>query len=275
MNKFTVSAVQMTSGADKSENVARAIDLVEQAANRGANLVVLPELFNCLGSPEEILAAAESIPGPTASAMSQLAARLRITLLAGSIGERTAESDKAFNTSLLFGPDGRQLACYRKIHLFDIDLPDRLTYRESSFMQAGDQLVVTETPVGKLGQGTCYDLRFPELFRRLSAAGAQILCLPSAFALTTGRDHWEPLLRARAIENQAYVIAANQFGRNAESIRTCGRSMIIDPWGIPLATAADGETVIAAEIDLDHLAEIRRNLPALEHRRDPHELKVR
>ena len=187
MNKFIVSAVQMTSGADKSENVARAIDLVEQAANRGANLVVLPELFNCLGSPEEILAAAESIPGPTASAMGQLAARLRITLLAGSIGERTAESDKAFNTSLLFGPDGRQLACYRKIHLFDIDLPDRLTYRESSFMQAGNRLVVADTPVGKLGQGTCYDLRFPELFRRLSAAGAQILCLPSAFALTTTR----------------------------------------------------------------------------------------
>ena len=273
MSKFTVAAVQMTSGADKSENVGKAVDLVEQAAGRGAHLVVLPELFNCLGSPEEIFAGAEPIPGPTATAMSQLAARLQITLLAGSIAERAADSDKAFNTSLLFGPDGGQLASYRKIHLFDIDLPGRLTHRESSFMEAGDRLVVTQTPLGMLGQGTCYDLRFPELFRRLSASGAQILCLPSAFALTTGRDHWEPLLRARAIENQAYVIAANQFGRNAESIRTCGRSMIIDPWGIPLATGADGETVITAEIDLDHQAEIRRNLPALEHRRDPHNLK--
>jgi predicted amidohydrolase len=274
MSKFTVAAVQMTTGADKSENVSKAIELVEQAAGRGAQLVVLPELFNCLGAHERISAGSESIPGPTATAMGQLAARLQITLLAGSIAERVAESDKAFNTSLLFGPDGRQLASYRKIHLFDIDLPGRLTHRESDVMQAGDRLVASETPVGKLGLGTCYDLRFPELFRRLSAAGAQILCLPAAFTLTTGRDHWEPLLRARAIENQTYVIAANQFGQNAESIRTCGRSTIIDPWGIPLATAADGENVITAEIDLDYLVEIRRNLPALEHRRDPHKLQL-
>ena len=141
-------------------------------------------------------------------------------------------------------------------------------------MQAGDRLVVTETAIGRLGQATCYDLRFPELFRRLVDAGADVFCIPSAFTLPTGRDHWQPLLRARAIENQTYVIASNQYGRNGPGIVTYGRSAIIDPWGVPLAVAADGETVITAEIDLDHQAEIRERLPALRHRRNMEELNL-
>lgn len=273
MPTFIAGCVQMTSGPDKSKNVETAIRLTEEAVRRGARLVVLPELFNCLAMPETIVEQAESIPGPTAEAMSRLAARLQTTLLAGSIAERVPGADKVFNTSLLFSPEGEQLAQYRKIHLFDIDLPGHVTFQESGFMQPGDRLVVTETRFGKLGQATCYDLRFPELFRRLIAAGAEVLCIPSAFTLATGKDHWEPLLRARAIENQAYVIAANQYGRHHPSIRTNGRSMILDPWGIPLAVAPDGETVITAEIDFDRQSQIRAELPSLQHRRNLDDLE--
>jgi len=264
----------MTSGPDKARNLATAIRLVEETAARGAQLVALPELFNCLANPDIIVSQAEMVPGPTSLAMSELAARLRVTLLAGSIAQRVEGSDKVFNTSLLFSPEGEQRACYRKIHLFDIDLPGQITFQESGFMQAGDRLVVTETAIGRLGQATCYDLRFPELFRRLMDAGAEVLCVPSAFTLPTGRDHWQPLLQARAIENQTYVIASNQYGRNGPGIVTYGRSAIIDPWGVPLAVAADGETVITAEIDLDHQAEIRERLPALRHRRNLDELNL-
>jgi len=274
MQRTIVGAVQMTSGPDKARNLDTAIRLVEKAAARGAQLVALPELFNCLANPDVIVSQAEKVPGPTSLAMSELAARLQITLLAGSIAQRVEGSDKVFNTSLLFSPEGEQLASYRKIHLFDIDLPGQITFQESGFMQAGDRLVVTETAIGRLGQATCYDLRFPELFRRLMDAGADVLCVPSAFTLPTGRDHWQPLLRARAIENQTYVIASNQYGRNGPGIVTYGRSAIIDPWGVPLAIAADGETVITAEIDLDHQAEIRERLPALRHRRNMDELNL-
>jgi len=274
MRRAIVGAVQMTSGADKARNLETAIRLVEEGAARGARLIALPELFNCLGSTETIAEQAEPVPGPTSRAMGELAARLQITLLAGSIAERVDGADKVFNTSLLFSPDGERLACYRKIHLFDIDLRGQVTFQESSFMQAGDRLVVTETAIGRLGQATCYDLRFPELFRRLVDAGAEVLCVPAAFTLPTGRDHWQPLLRARAIENQAYVIAPNQYGHNSPGIVTYGRSAIIDPWGVPLAAASDGETVITAEIDLDHQAEIRERLPALRHRRNLDELHL-
>ncbi len=274
MQRTIVGAVQMTSGPDKGRNLDTAVRLVERAAARGAQLVSLPELFNCLASSETIVSQAEPVPGPTSQAMSELAARLRVTLLAGSIAERVEGSDKVFNTSLLFSPEGEQLACYRKIHLFDIDLPGQITFQESSFMQAGDRLVLTKTAIGRLGQATCYDLRFPELFRRLVDAGADVLCVPSAFTLPTGRDHWLPLLRARAIENQTYVIASNQYGRNGPGIVTYGRSAIVDPWGVPLAVAADGETAITAEIDFDHQAEIRARLPALQHRRNLDELDL-
>lgn len=274
MQRAIVGAVQMTSGPDKARNLETAVRLVEEATARGARLVTLPELFNCLGGSETIASQAEPVPGPTSLAMSELAARLQVTLLAGSIAEQVEGADKVFNTSLLFSPEGEQLASYRKIHLFDIDLPGQITFQESSFMQAGDRMVVTETSIGRLGQATCYDLRFPELFRRLMNAGADVLCVPSAFTLPTGRDHWQPLLRARAIENQTYVIASNQYGRNGPGIVTYGRSAIIDPWGVPLAVAADGENVITAEIDLNHQAEIRARLPALQHRRNLDELDL-
>lgn len=274
MQKAIVGAVQMTSGPDKARNLDTAIRLVKEAAIRGAQLITLPELFNCLAGPETIVSRAEPVPGPTSQAMSELAAQLRVTLLAGSIAERVEGSDKVFNTSLLFSPEGEQLARYRKIHLFDIDLPGQITFQESSFMQAGDRMVVTDTAIGRLGQATCYDLRFPELFRRLMDAGTDVLCVPSAFTLPTGRDHWLPLLRARAIENQSYVVASNQYGPNGPGIVTYGRSAIIDPWGVPSAIAGDGEAVITAEIDFDRQTEIRERLPALKHRKNLDELKL-
>jgi predicted amidohydrolase len=240
---------------------------VRQAADRGASLVALPELFNCLAQPEEIVAQAEPIPGPTSRAMSELAAECQITLVAGSIAERCGDA-KTYNTSLLFGPDGALLASYRKLHLFDIDLPGVVTFRESQHMARGDRVAVTDSPVGRLGQAICYDLRFPELFRRLTDLGAQLLVIPSAFAMATGRDHWEVLLRARAIENQAFVVAPDQYGHHCENVHTYGRSMIVDPWGTVLAQAADGEALITAEVDFDQLRQIRQRLPCLTHRRN-------
>lgn len=266
MSKQIVAAVQMNSTDNKSENQESARSLVAEAAGRGATLVALPELFNCLGQPETIVANAESVPGPTSELMSELAREHQITLLAGSLGER-CDGDKLYNTSLLFGPAGDLLAKYRKLHLFDIDLPGEVTFRESDFMGFGDRIAVTDTNVGRLGQATCYDLRFPELFRLLVEQGAEVIGIPSAFAMATGRDHWEVLLRARAIENQCFVIAPNQFGRHGENLQTYGRSMIIDPWGTVLAKATDGSGIITAEIDLDQLARVRSQLPCLQHRR--------
>jgi deaminated glutathione amidase len=268
MTRHLVAAVQMTSGADKSQNVTTASRLVRQAAERGAVLIALPELFNCLGPHDTIVSQAEELPGPTSEAMSELAAECRVTLVAGSIGERSQENGKIYNTSLLFGPDGTLLAKYRKLHLFDIDLPGFVTFRESHFMSVGERPVVTETRIGRLGQAICYDLRFPELFRLLIDLEADCFVIPSAFTMVTGRDHWQVLLQARAIENQVFVIAPNQYGRHSPKLETYGRSLILDPWGTVLATAPDGEGFIMAEIDFDNLDRIRRQLPSLQHRRD-------
>lgn len=264
------AAVQMTSREDKERNLETAERLVREAAERGARLVALPELFNCLGRKEQVIRAAERIPGHTSRRMSELARRLRITLLAGSLCERAEGRDRVFNTSLLFDDSGTLLARYRKIHLFDVDLPGRVSYRESSWMAPGRDVVSADTVHGRLGLSICYDLRFPELYRRLVRQGCRILLVPSAFSLPTGRDHWEVLLRSRAIENQAYVIAPNQCGRHTPGFATCGRSAIIDPWGVTLAVAPDGEGVTLGRLDARRQETIRRELPALSHRRlDP------
>jgi len=268
-DRVLAAAVQMNSTVDKPANLDRAFGLVQQAADEGAQLVVLPELFNCLGSLEQIAAAAEPIPGPTSRALSQLAARLQITLCAGSIGERAAEPGKAFNTSLLFGPDGRLLARYRKIHLFDACLPSGLQVQESRYMIPGDRLLATDTPAGTLGQATCYDLRFPEQFRGLADAHVDVVLLPSAFTHQTGRHHWHVLVRARAIENQVYVIAANQCGYHNHELVSYGHSLIVDAWGQLLAEAGgEREEVIVAELTGGHLHHVRGLLPVLDHRRD-------
>jgi predicted amidohydrolase len=266
MPSFLAAAVQMNSGEDPAANLAVATRLVERAAARGATLVALPELFLCLGRPEVMLRHAEQVPGPTSDALAALARRLGITLVAGSLCEHGPEPTHGYNTSLLFGPDGRLLASYRKMHLFNIDLPGEVRYHESSWLLPGDRVVTAATPLGRLGLSICYDLRFPELYRRLADEGSDLLLVPSAFTLPTGRDHWQVLLRARAIENQAYVIAPNQHGPHGPHLTTYGRSMIVDPWGTELAIAPDGPGVIVAEIDPDHLASVRDRLPALRNR---------
>ena len=266
---YRAAAIQMHSTEDKSANLRCATRLVEQAAGEGASLAVLPEYFNCLGHLQAMVEAAEPVPGPTSDSMSGLAARLGITLLAGSICEQTDQRDKAYNTSLLFSPSGEQLAKYRKLHLFDVDVEGQVRFQESKQITPGDQIVTAHTPLGCLGLSTCYDLRFPELYRALADRGMEICFVPSAFFAPTGRVHWDVLLRARAIENQVYVIAADQYGTHTPSQTTYGHSAIYDPWGERLAEAADdADTVLIAQIDPAHQAEIRRQLPSLKNRRN-------
>ncbi|HUR70597.1 MAG TPA: carbon-nitrogen hydrolase family protein [Candidatus Limnocylindrales bacterium] len=265
--KFVAAAVQMQASDDKASNLAEAERWVHQATRQGARLVVLPEVFIWRGNKKLEREFAEIIPGATSNRLSGLARQLSIFLLAGSILEEIPASSKAYNTSLLFDPSGNLLATYRKIHLFDVDLANGVSLRESETRSHGEALVAAQTELGTMGLSVCYDLRFPELYRGLADQGAQLIFVPSAFTAFTGQAHWEPLLRARAIENQSYIIAADQFGKSAKSFECHGHSMIVDPWGTILAELPDGPGVITAEIDLDHLAKVRAELPALQHRR--------
>lgn len=262
-----LAAVQMTSGADKAQNLATATTLIRKAARRGAQFVGLPENFAWMGPEPERDQNAESLEGPTLSALQSLAKELSVTVLAGSILEGGAPGGRLFNTSVLFGPDGARLGVYRKMHLFDVEVGDGQTYRESAAVAPGTEVVVANAPFGKVGLSVCYDLRFPELYRKHSEAGAVLLTVPAAFTLATGKDHWEVLLRARAIENQAYVIAPAQQGKHPKDRMTWGHAMIIDPWGLVTARASEGEGLAMAEFDEALLAKVRRNLPALQHRR--------
>jgi deaminated glutathione amidase len=263
------AAVQLTATADRERNLATADRLTRAAAASGAELVVLPEKWALLGTPEETAAGAEPFDGPALSWARAVARELGIDLLAGSIAERVPDRERGSNTSVHISPDGEVRATYRKIHMFDVEVAGRV-YRESENEAPGDEIVLSETAGGvELGLTICYDLRFPELYRILAVRGARVVTVPAAFTLATTRDHWEPLLRARAIENQAFMIASNQVGRHAEGFRSGGRSMIVDPWGVVLAQAPDSETFITAELDLDRQAEIRRTLPSLANRR-PH-----
>lgn len=262
-----IAAVQMTSTSDKTHNLRTAEALVRKAASLGAKLVGLPENFAWMGPDAEREAASETLEGPTLTKMAALARELQITLLAGSILERSAPGGRFFNSSTLFDPRGEPIAVYRKIHLFDVDVGDGATYRESQAVAPGSDVVLAETAIGRLGLSICYDLRFPELYRQLSQRGATVLAVPAAFTLMTGKDHWEVLLRARAIENQCFVLAPAQFGRHSEKRQTFGQAMVIDPWGLVLARSAEGEGVAIAEYDPAALERIRASLPALKHRR--------
>ncbi|MDO8431757.1 MAG: carbon-nitrogen hydrolase family protein [Candidatus Binatus sp.] len=264
---FLAAAIQMTASSDKAANLERAERLVRVAAARGANLVALPEVFNWRGKRSEQAQAAETLDGQTLALMSKLARELRIHLLAGSITEHAPGETRCYNTSVLLDREGARVAVYRKIHLFDVELPGRVTARESDAKLSGADVVCAETALGPIGLSICYDLRFPELYRRLTFAGARIIAIPSAFTFPTGEAHWEPLIRARAIENQAYVIAPAQFGPNVYGYSDYGNSMIVDPWGRVLARAADQEGVVVAPIDLQYQDRVRSELPALKHAR--------
>jgi predicted amidohydrolase len=261
------AAVQLNARADKAANLEKADGLVRRAARDGAELVVLPEKWTAFGTGDDLRAAAEPLGGEAGSWAAGIARELGIDLVAGSISERLEGEEKLRNTSLHYGPDGELKATYRKIHMFDVEVGG-VEYRESDNEDPGDEAVLTATAGGvEIGLTICYDLRFPELFRLLAVEGARILTVPAAFTVPTTRDHWEPLVRARAIENQAFVIAANQIGEHPPTHRSGGRSLIVDPWGIVLAAAPDTETVITADLDLEAQAGIRRRLPSLANRR--------
>jgi predicted amidohydrolase len=267
IQQVLAAAVQLTSTADRERNLATADRLTRAAAAAGAELVVLPEKWPCLGTPEETAAGAEPFEGPTLRWATATARELGIDLVAGSFAERVAGRERGANTSIHVGPDGELRATYRKLHMFDVEVGGRV-YRESEHEQGGDEVVLTSTARGvELGMTVCYDLRFPELYRILAVRGARILAVPAAFTLATTREHWDVLLRARAIEDQCFVIAPNQVGEHAPGYRSGGRSAIVDPWGVVLAQAPDKETFVLAELDLERQEEIRRALPSLANRR--------
>ena len=263
--KVLVAAIQLTSTDDWKSNLDRSEALITEAASRGARIVGLPENFAFLRSEGEAIPCAQNLDGEFLSRMKVQAALHKIYLLAGSIPEITDEENKIFNTSVLFNPSGDAIAVYRKIHLFDVNMEGRAKFQESKLVKSGNAVVSADTEFGKVGITICYDLRFPELYRRLTHAGARIIFVPSAFTEFTGKDHWKVLLQSRAIENQVFIIAPAQFGSHSPKRRSYGKSMIIDPWGTVLATAPDTETVIYAELDFAMQDRIRKELPVLDH----------
>ena len=266
---FLSAAVQLNCTSDASKNQATADALISRAARYGAALVVTPENTNYLGPHHEKVRLAEPVDGPTSSHYAELAAKLGIHLLLGSFNERCEDAGRCYNTSVLYGPTGNILGSYRKMHLFDVDVSPEVRFAESDTVKAGDQPVVVETALGRIGLSICYDVRFPELYRLLVAQGAQILTVPSAFTLTTGKDHWHVLLRARAVECQSYVIAPGQSGKHDDDglRNSYGHSMIIDPWGHIVAMCSDGPGIALAEIDLTRVDSTRAGMPVSSHRR--------
>jgi deaminated glutathione amidase len=260
------AAVQLNSTDEYDRNLEVAERLVRGAAAEGAELVVLPEKWTVLGPPEAIRSCAEPLDGPALTAAGGWARELGIHLVAGSVPEIVPDQEKLANTSVMFGPDGKQRAVYRKIHMFDVEVGD-VEYRESAIEQAGDQISVGEAGGAMVGLTICYDLRFPELYRILAMRGARVITVPSAFTERTGRDHWEVLIRARAIEDQVFVVAAGQIGFAPPHYRSYGRSMIVDAWGVVMTQAADTECFISADLDFTIQNEMRKSLPSLTHRR--------
>jgi predicted amidohydrolase len=269
-----VACVQLNTRGDVAANQSGALALVEAAAADGARLVALPETWAYKGGREGIHASAEAVDGPSNAALAQLAERLGIFVLAGSIYEPSPDPGRVYNTSALFGPDGGLRAVYRKIHLFDVTAGTTV-YRESDDVMPGAELVTAEVDLGAatsaapvtLGLTICYDLRFPELYRGLAIRGAQILCVPSAFTAYTGAAHWEVLLRARAVENGCFVIAPGQVGEHLPGRECFGHSMIVDPWGTVLAEVQDGVGFCVADLDLGRVVEVRAQIPSLQNRR--------
>jgi len=265
-DRIRVACVQLTSRQDKAANLSRAEALVARAASTGADIVVLPEKWNLIGSADDYRAAAEPLEGgESVEAMSRWAKTLGVTLVGGSITERREGREKLSNTSCVFDPQGELVAVYRKIHLFDVEVGGHV-YRESEAEEPGTEPVVAQAEDWAVGLSVCYDVRFPELYRILALEGAELATVPAHFTTPTGRDHWHVLLRARAIENQFYVAAAGQVGETIAGKPAYGRSLIVDPWGIVLAQAPDEETVIVADLDRSRLLDIRAKLPSLANR---------
>ncbi|MGH3006269.1 MAG: carbon-nitrogen hydrolase family protein [Gaiellaceae bacterium] len=266
-DRVRVACVQLNASASKADNLERMETLVARAASTGADVVVLPEKWNGIGAPDFLRGIAETLEhGETFAAMAGWAERHGITLVGGSVAERREGREKLSNTCAVFDPEGDLVAVYRKIHMFDVEVGGHV-YRESEAEEPGEGPVACEAEGWSVGLTLCYDLRFPELYRVLALEGAELVTVPAAFTLYTGKDHWELLLRARAVENQCYVAAANQWGSYADGRAAYGRTSIVDPWGVVLAQAADEDTVVAAELDRAHMERIRSSLPSLANRR--------
>lgn len=268
MNPFVAAVVQLNCTSDSEANWNQARSLIKRAASLGAKLIATPENTNFLGSHDEKVNRAEGLDGETCSRFAGLAADLNIHLLLGSFNEKSDEAHRCYNTSVLFDPEGSQTAVYRKIHLFDVDVSPEVRFSESATVKPGRDLIVADTDLGRVGMTICYDLRFPGLYQELRDRGAEIMTVPSAFTLTTGRAHWTALMRARAIETQTYVIAPAQQGKHDDDglRESFGHAMIVDPWGQVVAMAADGPGIALAEIDLDRVATVRRAIPVADHR---------
>jgi predicted amidohydrolase len=292
-SKLSVAVVQMSSQADVEANLQKACSLIEQAAARGAELVVLPENFAYMGSEEGRRVVAYSVEvGPAEPSPAELgsdetgtspggkrrsilhvlgeaAERWNVYVVAGGMPERSRDSERPYNTSVVVGPDGTIVASYRKIHMFDVDVGDGHPYAESASTTPGDESVCADVLGFRIGLSICYDVRFPELYRSLVDKGAELLVVSAAFTLLTGKDHWHVLLRARAIEAQCYVLASAQWGTHPKGRRTYGKSVIVDPWGDIVAQCSEGEGIALGCVDRAYLDQIRASLPALRHRRLP------
>jgi deaminated glutathione amidase len=269
---LVAAAVQMNSQADLAENLGRAERLVAEAASRGAHVVVLPENFAFMGGDDdERLRVAEDLDaregGRIRSFLSESATKHGIWILAGGLPERSSDPARVHNTCAAVAPSGEIVARYRKMHLFDVEVGDGQRYRESASCMPGDEPVVVDVRGTRIGLSICYDLRFPELYRELVSLGAEVLIVPAAFTLATGKDHWHVLLRARAIEAQCYVVAAAQWGSHPKGRRTYGKSLVVDPWGEVVAQASEGEGIVVAPLDPAYIAQVRASLPSLRHRR--------
>jgi predicted amidohydrolase len=263
-----VALVQMTSTDKLSENLESARRAVDEAAERGAEFIALPENFAFLRREGNPIPCAQGLDGEIVETVRELARRHRVPILAGTFAEAIEGDHRVYNTSALISENGRVAAVYRKIHLFDVDLGESGgVFRESAFTAPGEEVVVAETAFGRVGLSVCYDVRFPELYREMATRGADWITVPSAFAPETGKAHWEVLLRARAIENQAFVLAPAQCGRHSPDRASHGRSLIVDPWGRILAEAGDEPAIVVADCDPDELKRVRASLPALLHRR--------
>jgi predicted amidohydrolase len=260
--RFLAAVIQLNSTSDEQANLDLAEGLVEQAASRGAQFVAAPENTNFLGPHELKVERAGSLEDGVCRRFSGIAERLGIHLLLGSFNERSPDPHRCYNTSVLFGPDGQALAVYRKIHLFNVDVP-AARFRESETVMPGKDVVVAATTLGTIGLSICYDLRFGRLYDELRQRGAEVLCIPSAFTLTTGKDHWETLIRARAIETQCYIVAPAQWGRHDDAglRESWGHAMIVDPWGQVVAMVSDGPGIAVAEISLERVQQVRRSMP--------------
>lgn len=266
MTTLSVALVQLDARGEVERNIEAAVALADEAAST-SRLVLLPEYLQYRGPDDGYRASARPVPGPFTAPFAAVASRRDAWILLGSLAETSADPARPYNTSVLIAPDGSVAATYRKLHLFDVSVAAGPSDRESARVSAGDRRVIASVDGARVGLSICYDLRFPELYRALALDGAEILTVPASFTERTGRDHWEVLLRARAIENAAYVLAPGQIGNPPGSPASFGRSMVVDPWGVVVAQAPDRVGIVRAELDLARVAEVRAQIPALRHRR--------